>query len=115
MPEHIVYFQQYLSFILSILNAAAIIISIAMFFFFMINKYSNALKYVLASTGFGAFPRLRVLFICRKSPIKKRALLEFAMLKSQGYGKMSSEWHSIINEFKAFYSINEQNLTYGHL
>jgi len=100
MPEHMVSFQQYLSFFLSILNAAAIFISVAMFFFFMINKFSNALKYVLSPTGFGVFPRIRVLFLCRKSPIKKRAFLEFAMLKSEGYGKMSSEWHSIINEFK---------------
>jgi hypothetical protein len=78
----------------------------------MMNKFSKALKYILASIGFGMGPRLRALFFCRQSPIKKRAFIEFAMLKSQGYGKVSSEWHSIINEFNAFYAVSEANMTY---
>jgi hypothetical protein len=78
----------------------------------MINKFSKALKYILASCGFGMWHRIRVLVVCRQSPVKKRAFIEFAMLKSQGYGKMSSEWHSIINEFRVFFAINERNMTY---
>lgn len=68
--------------------------------------------HILASSGFGVLLRLRALIICRKSPIKKRAFIEFAMLKSQGYWKTSSEWHSIINEFKAFCAISETDMTY---
>ena len=113
MPDSIVPLQQVLTFSLSIINVTVILSSCVMFFFLMINKFSKALIYVLASSGFGVGPRCRVLFMCRKSPIKKRAFLEFAMLKSQGYGKAPSEWHSIINEFKAFYAINELNLTYS--
>jgi hypothetical protein len=90
----------------------AIIASFIMFFFLMINKFSKALKYVLASTGFSLWPRIRALIVCRQSPVKKRAFIEFAMLKSQGYGKTSSEWHSIINEFRVFYAMNERDMTY---
>jgi hypothetical protein len=35
------------------------------------------------------------------------------MLKSQGYALISSEWHSVINEFKAFYDVNQTNLSYS--
>jgi len=112
MPEYLLFIQQYLSFFLTIINSLAIIASIVTFFFFMINKFSKALKYILSSYGFSLFHRIKVLFLCRKSPVKKRAFIEFAMLKSEGYGNTSSEWNSIINEFKAFYAVNEQSLIY---
>jgi hypothetical protein len=79
----------------------------------MINKFSKALKHILAPTGFGLLLQLRALWICRKSPVKKRAFIEFAILESQGSSKTSSDWHSIINKFKTFYAINEQNMTYN--
>ena len=113
LPQSLLSFQEYLSFFLAILNTIAIIVSITMFFFFMLNKYSKALRYILSATGFSIFPRIRVLFLCRKSPIKKRAFIEFSMLKSLGFGINPSEWHTIINDFNAFYSINEQKLTYS--
>jgi len=113
MSDNMEFFQKYLSFFLNILNVTAFIASVSMFFFFMINKFSKAIKYIFSSSGFGIGARLRVLIICRKSPVKKRAFIEFAMLKSQGYWKAPSEWHSILNEFKAFYAINEQNMTYN--
>lgn len=112
MPEYFTVFQTYFSFFLNIVNFIAILSSIFMFFFFMLNKFSKALKHILASYGFGLFPRIKVLFLCRKSSVMKRAFIEYSMLKSQGYGKTSSEWHSIINEFKAFYDVNEKSLIY---
>jgi hypothetical protein len=113
MPDNIANLSVVLSLFLNMFQITAIFISFIMFFFLMINKFSKALKYILASSGFGMRPRFRVLFICRNSPVKKRAFIEFAMLKSQGYAMVSSEWHSLINEFKAFYAINEAYMTYS--
>jgi hypothetical protein len=112
MPDNFTLFSAILSLVLNIFQVIAIFTSFIMFFFLMINKFSKALKYILASSGFGIGPRIRALFYCRQSPVKKRAFIEFSMLKSLGYGMVSSEWHSIINEFRVFYAINEANMTY---
>ena len=93
---------------LNVLEFAAIVISIFTFFFLMLNRYSHALRRILGPCGLGFWTRLRVLFICRKSQIKKRAFLEYAILRTLGCPVISSEWRSIVNEFKAFYSREAQ-------
>jgi len=113
MPENISFFASSINFFLNLLELFAVIVSCATFFFLMINKYSYALVKILSPSGFGIMPRLRALFICRKSPIKKRAFIEYALLKTQGHGSISSEWHTILNEFRAFYAANETNLVYS--
>jgi hypothetical protein len=113
MSENFDFFHSYLSFLLNILQATIVVASCTTFFFLMFNKFSNSLKVILAPCGFSIGAKIRALFICRKSPVMKRAFLEFAMLKSQGYGLISSEWHSIINEFKVFYIENHINLSYS--
>lgn len=100
-------FDSLLSFLdlfLSIIEFIAIVISVITFFVLMINKYSKALRKILSPCGLGFWPRLRVLFICRKSQVKKRAFLEYAILKTGGCPVIHSEWHAIINGFKAYYS-----------
>ena len=93
---------------LNVFELVAIIASVITFFVLMINKYSQALKKILYPCGMGFGPRMRVLFICRKSQIKKRAFLEYAILKTGGYPVINTEWYTIINGFKAYYSDAEQ-------
>lgn len=93
---------------LNVFELVAIIISVVTFFVLMINKYSKALRKILSPCGMGFWPRVRALFICRKSQVKKRAFLEYAILKTGGSPVINSEWHAIINCFKAYYSDAEQ-------
>lgn len=97
-------FSDSLELFLNILEFLALVTSVTTFFFLMINKYSKALKEILMPCGINLLSRMRVLFLCRKSPIKKRAFIEFALLKTQGHPAVVKEWQSIINEFKAYYS-----------
>ena len=94
---------------LNILEFVAIVISIVTFFVVMLNKYSKALKKIFGPCGMGFWMRLRVLFICRKSQVKKRAFIEYAILKTGGVPAITSEWNAIINGFKAYYSDAEQS------
>ena len=98
---------------LNFLEFFAIVVSVTTFFFLMINKFSRALKHVLGPCGMGFWPRVRALFCCRRSQIKKRAFLEYAILKTGGSPVIHAQWHTIINSFKAFYVEAEQgNLVY---
>lgn len=96
-------FIDYLDISLNLLEFIALVISVFTFFFLMLNQYSKALKVILGPCGMSFWPRVRVLLLCRKSPVKKRAFVEFALLKTQGCPTVPQQWHSIINEFKAFY------------
>ena len=113
MSENLSLFSGYLEFLLNMLQLTAVAVSCLTFFFLMFNKFSNGLKVILAPCGFNTKARLKTFFVCRQSLVKKRAFLEYAMLKSQGYVLISSEWHSIINEFKVFYDDNNSNLVYN--
>ena len=113
MAEFLNHLSSSLELFLNILEFLALIVSAFTFFFLMFNEYSKALRMILAPCGMGFWPRLRVLFLCRKSVVKKRAFIEYAILKSQGHGAISSSWHSIINEFKAFYYTDQANLVYS--
>lgn len=97
---------------LSVLEFLALAVSVITFFVLMLNKYSKALKKILVPLGLRFFTRLRILILCRRSPVKKRAFLEFSLLKTGGYSVNLSEWRSIVNEFKAFYSDSSQRLSY---
>ena len=112
MPEIVDSFASSLELFLNTLEFIALIASCVTFFFLMFNQYAKALKYILAPCGLGFWGRLRILFLCRKSPVMKRAFLEFAMLKTQGRGKVAGEWRSIINEFRAFYATVQGELVY---
>ena len=101
------FIAQYLELFLNIIELIALIVSAFTFFFLMMNQYSKALRVILAPCGMGFWPRLRVMFLCRKSPVKKRAFIEYAILKTAGYTTVASQWHSIINAFKAFYQDNQ--------
>jgi hypothetical protein len=78
----------------------------------MLNKFSKALKVVLHPLGLGFFSRIHIIFICRKSVVKKRAFLEYAILSTLGETQTSAGWRDTINGFKAFYAKNENNLIY---
>ena len=99
---------QALELFLNIFELVAIVISVSTFFFLMINKYSKALRKILAPCGMGFMPRFRALFVCRKSQTKKRAFIEYAILKTGGSPVINSEWHAIINGFKVYYSDTKQ-------
>ena len=101
-------FSSALELFLNILEFVALIASVVTFLVLMFNKFSKALRVILGPCGMGFWARIRTLFICRKSAVSKRAFIEFALLKTQGYGTISSAWHSIINEYKAIY-LSEQN------
>ncbi|MBO5312941.1 MAG: GNAT family N-acetyltransferase [Clostridia bacterium] len=85
----------------------ALIVSIVTVIFFMLNKYSKALKLILNPCGLTFWQRVRILFLCRKSHIKKRAFLEYAILETGGTPVLRADWHVIINSFKAFYHDGE--------
>ncbi len=107
-------FPSVLELFLNITELVAIIVSVFTFLFLMLNKYSKALKRILGPLGIGFGARLRVLFICRKSQIKKRAFIEYAILKTGGFPVINSEWQTIINAFKSFYSLyDESSLRYS--
>lgn len=97
-------FPEILELFLNILETIAILISVVTFFVLMINKYNTALRKILSPCGIGFWARIRVLFICRKSQNKKRAFIEYAIFKTGGCPVINSEWHNIINSFKAYYS-----------
>lgn len=101
-------FSSALELFLNILELVALVASVVTFLVLMFNKFSKALRVILGPCGMGFWARIRTLFICRKSAVSKRAFIEFALLKTQGYGTISSTWHSIINEYKAIY-LSEQN------
>lgn len=113
MGDFLERFASSLELFLNVLELLALFASAFTFFFLMFNEYSKALRKILAPCGLGFWARLRVLFICRKSVVKKRAFIEYAILKSQGHGTVASSWHTIINEFKAFYYEDQSNLVYS--
>lgn len=112
MPENIVLSFDILEIFLNVLEFFAIITSIVTFFFLMLNKFLIILKKLLAPYGLGVWSRLRVLIMCRRSPLKKRAFLEFGLLKTGGTRVSSSEWKAIINEFKTHYVDGERKQLY---
>lgn len=98
--------------VLSVLEFLALAASVVTFFVLMLNKYSKALKKILVPLGMRFFTRLRVLVLCRRSPLKKRAFLEFSLLKTGGRSVNTAEWRSIINGFKAFYTDSASKSVY---
>lgn len=75
MPELLIDFPQFLELFLNVLELLALSVSAITFFVLMLNKYSKALRKILSPCGIGFWARLRVLFICRKSQVKKELLL----------------------------------------
>ena len=108
MPQLIETIASVLEIFLNLLELVTLIVAVTTFFFLMINKYSKALQKILGPNGLGPFLRLRVLFLCRKSQIKKRAFIEYAILQTGGDLVSRAEWLAIINGFKAFYVESEQ-------
>ena len=106
------YWADILEILLNVLEAITVVVSVVTFFVLMLNKFLRGLKYIFAPCGLGFFNRFRVLVVCRKSYEKKRAFIEYALLKTQGHAVISSEWKSIINGFKGFYSDNGSELIY---
>ena len=104
MQEFIDKFPSILELFLNLLEFVAVVVSVTTFFIVMFNKYSKALHKILGPCGMGFIPRFRVLFICRKSQVKKRAFVEYAILETGGSPVIHSEWHAIINNFKSFYT-----------
>ena len=114
MPVLIEYIASIIEVFLNMLEFVTLIVAIMTFFFLMINKFSKALQKILGPCGLGVLMRLRVLFVCRQSQIKKRAFLEYAILQTGGTPVLHSEWLAVINGFKAFYVEAEQgNLCYS--
>ena len=98
---------------LNLVEILAIIVSVSTFFILMFNKYNKALKSILGPCGINFITRIRALFCCRKYQVKKRAFIEYAILKTGGYPVIKSEWNQIINSFKTFYNdANQGHLTY---
>ena len=110
MQDFINEFPSILELFLNTIEFIAIIISIITFFVLMVNKYSKALKEILSPCGMGFWPRLRALFVCRKSQLKKRAFLEYAIIKTGGFPVINKEWSTIINGFKVYYTDAEQGV-----
>ncbi len=114
MPYFLETVSPYVELFLNIIELFAIIISVTTFFVLMINKYGKALKKILGPCGLTFGPRMRVLFMCRRSQTKKRAFLEYAILETGGSPVLKSEWHIIINSFKSFYvDADQSNLKYS--
>ena len=105
--------SDFLNFAKNLMEFTALIVSVITFFFLMVNKYSKALSVILRPCGLNLRSKMRILFQCRKSPVKKRAFLEFALLRTQGHMFSASDWHGLVNEFKVFYNEHETDLVYS--
>lgn len=112
MPEFLEFFASGLELLLNIIEFIALCLSFGTVLFLMLNKFNKGLKIILSPCGIGLATRLKVLFVCRSSFYKKRAFIEFALLKTQGYGTPSAEWKLIVAEFKNFYAENQSDLKY---
>lgn len=99
--------SSWLELVLNVIEAVAIVASIVTFFYLMFNKFSVALRRILAPLGMGPWNRLKVLFICRKSQTKKRFFIEYSLMKTEGIPQIGKEWNNIISSFKGFYALNE--------
>ena len=108
MPVFLENVSSVLDLIMNGLGFIAAVVSVITLIIFMVNKYSKALKEILSPCGMGFWPRLRTLVMCRKSQIKKRAFIEYAIVETGGFTVNRSEWNAIINGFKAYYSDSEQ-------
>lgn len=102
-----------LEMVLNILEALALLVSGCTVIFLMFNQYSRMLREVLGPCGMSLVPRLQALVLCRRSPVKKRAFVEFALLKTQGHTVIPAEWHSILNQFRAFYDEGNDELVFS--
>lgn len=102
-----------LEFFLNCLELVAVLISLFTFLFLMLNVFLRVLRAVLTSCGLGFWQRISIMFLCRKSIIKKRAFIEFAILKTQGHRINNSQWKTLINEFKMFFTEDSDNLVYS--
>ncbi len=89
---------------LNLIAFIALLASIVTFFAFLRNLYAKGLRDILLPCGCTFRPRLRILFLCRRSPLKKRIFIEYALLKTQGHTIVPSQWNLIINDFKLFYN-----------
>ncbi len=105
-------FSDWLDLSLNVMELVALLVSVVTFFIIMLNKFSKALKQILGPCGIDFFSRTSVLLICRKSERKKRAFIEFSMLKTKGATVLRSEWKKIITEFKSFYN-DQGDLVYS--
>ena len=112
MEDFIEIFASNLELFLNVLELIALIISVSTVLFLMLNKFNKGLKVIFAPCGLGFGSRMRILFICRNSAFKKRAFVEFALLKTQGYSTLAADWKTIVNEFKAFFAANQAELVY---
>ena len=113
MPESLSTFSSVLELILNIIEFSALVISIITFFYVMLSKFSKALKFILKPLGFRFTSKIKVLFKCRNSVIKKRAFIEYALLKTSGHYTSRHEWKTIINEFEHFYYAQNDCRTYN--
>ena len=105
-------FAEGLSFVLNILQAITILITVTTFLVMMFNRFAKALRTILKPCGLPFLRSIHIMFLCRKTPDKKRAFLEFAILKTKGRPTDAEEWKHIVNEFKNFYSEAEQHPVY---
>ena len=112
MKEFIQNYADILDFGLNLLQLFALIASIFTFFFFMVNRYAKALEVILYPYGLSFFQKVRILFICRKSPDKKRAFIEYAILESKGYHLPPAQWRNIIRDFKTTFYSETKELSY---
>ena len=101
-----------IEFFLNIVELIALILSIITFVYVMFNKFSKALKTILGPCGLTVGNKLRILFICRRSPVRKRTFIEYAILKTQGYCITKAEWRALIIEFQSKYLDNDDRPSY---
>jgi len=101
-----------LEFFKNVIEIIAVFLSVISFIYFNLNRFSKVVRALFAKKGLNIFSQIRIVFTCRKSLIKKRAFLEFAMLRTQGNRIEMHEWKRLINEFKNFFEKNETSLVY---
>lgn len=113
MSTEIQFFSNILELFLNIIELTAVIGSILTFFYLMLNQYSKALNVILSPCGITLHAKLKALFFCRNSPLKKRAFIEFALLRTKGCPIIASEWILVVNEFKSFFTASSAEPLYS--
>ena len=104
--------SSWLELVLNVIEAIALIISIVTFFYLMFNKFSVALRRILAPLGLGFFRRIKILFVCRQSQNKKRFFIEYALMETEGIPLIGKQWKELIAAFKGFYADGEEQSIY---
>lgn len=104
MPHFLQPIADWLDLILNALQTCGVALSLFFVLFFLANRFSGVLRDVLRPLGAGPWLRFRALFSCGRGIDRKRAFVEYALLRTGGEPVDAGEWRAILSEFRNRYA-----------